>query len=301
MSEKTHYQPEKETTVDSVVGFVQRGRQKFGDFKFIHTGAIYWGVDDPKNLKLFSPAGSAEPVAFAWYDDPLAADYGVMEDDSALHETVIDWLETQARTNPENEHVQDPFSITCFEDDTFKAQVLEQRGFTKDADDYFCHYLRSLSSIPDPVVTEGFSVRAVNGISEVEQRVALHREVFSTPTVPSRMTVEKYARYMALPGYNNDLLIDMVSVAPNGDFASFTIVWIDAVNKVAYVEPVGTKAEYRRKGLAKATIYSALHYAKDHGCERAIVLSHSEEAHRTYEQIGFSLARKEYFFKKQLQ
>lgn len=53
---------------------------------------------------------------------------------------------------------------------------------------------------------------------------------------------------------------DLVSIvkAPNGDYACYAGMWIDEVNGFAYLEPLGTAPEYRRMGLAKATLMDAM-------------------------------------------
>jgi GNAT superfamily N-acetyltransferase len=113
------------------------------------------------------------------------------------------------------------------------------------------------------------------------------------------MTDEKYSRIMNLRGYNTDLFIDMVAVK-EGEFTCFAGIWIDKENNVAYVEPVGTEEQYRKKGLARATIYSALERASSLGSTRAIVLSYGEESKQMYEKLGFRPQKKEFIIKKHI-
>lgn len=300
MSQRYKPVPVTQDNFQELIRLLTSGRAAFGDFKFIHKGAIYWGVDNLENLQLFVDTNTGKHVGFAWYDDPLEADYAVMEDAPELHEAAVKWLLTKAKDNPENAGTTERFSITCYESDTYKMAYLLHHGFEKDENHYFLHSIRDLDTLPQPELPDGFSIRPVNGTQELNERAHLHRDVFSTPTRPSRMTPEKYIRFMQLPGYNGNLLVDMVSVAANGDFASFTIVWMDELNKIAYVEPVGTKEEYRRKGLARATIFTALQYAKEQGCTRADVISTSAEARQTYKNLGFVPLQKEFFFKRSL-
>lgn len=54
----------------------------------------------------------------------------------------------------------------------------------------------------------------------------------------------------------------------------------------AYVEPVATVPEHRKKGLAKAAVYEACRRAKDIGAKRATVISDQD----FYYRIGFTLS-----------
>lgn len=62
----------------------------------------------------------------------------------------------------------------------------------------------------------------------------------------------------------------------------------------AYVEPVATVPEHRKKGLAKAAIYEACNRARKLGAVRATVLSDQE----FYYRIGFTLSSEVYRWEK---
>ncbi len=64
--------------------------------------------------------------------------------------------------------------------------------------------------------------------------------------------------------------------------------------KTAYVEPVATVPEHRKKGLAKAAIYEACNRARSMGAKRATVLSDQE----FYYRIGFTLSSEVYRWEK---
>jgi GNAT superfamily N-acetyltransferase len=93
--------------------------------------------------------------------------------------------------------------------------------------------------------------------------------------VAPRADVEK------APLYRDDLVV--MAEAPDGDFASYCGVWHEAATGVAYVEPVATDPDFRRRGLGKAVVLEAIRRAADVGATRAIVLSGLE----FYRAIGF--------------
>ena len=71
--------------------------------------------------------------------------------------------------------------------------------------------------------------------------------------------------------------------APNGNLVSYCGLWVEPATKVAYVEPVATDPDYRRRGLGKAAVLEAIRRAQQLGATRAIVNSGLE----FYRAIGF--------------
>jgi predicted N-acetyltransferase YhbS len=71
--------------------------------------------------------------------------------------------------------------------------------------------------------------------------------------------------------------------APDGDFVSFCGMWLDAVNRIAYVEPVATDPSYRFMGLGKAVVLEGIRRCAGLGATVAFVGS----GQTFYEAIGF--------------
>lgn len=71
----------------------------------------------------------------------------------------------------------------------------------------------------------------------------------------------------------------------NGEYAAHCGVWYDG-GETAYIEPVATVPEHRRKGLGKAVVYEALSRAKQRGAKRAVVLSDQD----FYFRIGMTVS-----------
>ena len=76
-----------------------------------------------------------------------------------------------------------------------------------------------------------------------------------------------------------------MTIAPNGDIASFTTVWFDDVTRCAYFEPVGTYTPYQRRGLAKAVMFEGLRRVKRLGATFAFVGGFSPEADALYTSV----------------
>jgi mycothiol synthase len=112
--------------------------------------------------------------------------------------------------------------------------------------------------------------------------------------------VEAYRRLRGVPGYRPDL--DLVAVAPNGDFAAYCICWLDAENRTGEFEPVGTAPAYRRQGAARAVMLEGLWRLRAAGAETAIVYTsaNNRPAVALYESVGFRLYDEEHYYEKPL-
>ena len=63
----------------------------------------------------------------------------------------------------------------------------------------------------------------------------------------------------------NDKNLTTIVVAPNGEYACALGMWYDPVNKYAYLEPLATVPKYRRMGLAKHALVTAMEKTKKLG------------------------------------
>ncbi len=93
------------------------------------------------------------------------------------------------------------------------------------------------------------------------------------------------------PNFNNSL---KVFVLYGEDYCAHCGVWYTQ-GETAYIEPVVTIPQHRKRGLAKAVVYEAINRAKELGAKRAIVLSEQE----FYFRIGFDLSSEFYVWKRQ--
>jgi ribosomal protein S18 acetylase RimI-like enzyme len=138
--------------------------------------------------------------------------------------------------------------------------------------------LRTLDDLPPvPRLPDGFSIRTAAGVHEAEALAAVHAGSFG-----SNWTVAHYAHVMESPGYAAER--EWVVVAPDGRFAAFAVTWYDALNQLGYFEPVGTHADFRRMGLARALMIHAMH------AMRAAGMTHASVAHEAAEENPASAA-----------
>ena len=126
--------------------------------------------------------------------------------------------------------------------------------------------------------------------------VNAHREVWH----PSSHTLEAYRRLRTAPGFIPDL--DIVALAPDGTFASYCMFWLDPINHIGLLEPVGTRSAYRRQGLSTAVLYEGIRRLQDYGARTAWVSTgaQSDQAIALYESVGFRLLFKDHRYGRAL-
>ena len=178
----------------------------------------------------------------------------------------------------------EPFVLTdVFDCDEVRAALLTDLGFARfrvwdEVEE------RSLESVPP--ITElapGFTVRAArtsdaNGLAAVRNGTIDDEGQWTGPLYRSQV--------MEKPGYEPSR--EIVAVTTDGRVVAFTQYWIDAANGMGQFSPVGTHPDYRRRGLARAVMVTAMHRMREEGM-RTVTVSHDAEntpATRLYRSLG---------------
>ncbi len=237
-----------------------------------HVGDVAWGLRQHEGrepewtFRLWRDSGD-RVVAWSW----LKGDRGLLEYD--LH--------------PEHRHLFDEVldepdakEAVAFEDDEEARAVLARHGFTKPGRAIHFNHREVPDAPTPPPLPDGFRYRTVEP-EDLAERVAIHRDVWE----PSRVTESSYRNVMAEWPYRGSL--DCVVEAPDGRFASYVLVWPDDENGVGLFEPVGTRAEFRRRGLGAAVCTFGLQRLHEEGMRRAVVGCDTDPACALYESIGF--------------
>ena len=244
-----------------------------------HVGDITWGLrahegrEDEWTIRIWKDGDRT--VAWSW----LKGDRGLLEFD--IRRDRLDLLDEMFAA-------RDVRISVAFEDDEEVHAALLRNGFTPDSDaaltrhSSLLHFLaRDLPDPPEPPeLPEGFRCRTVEP-RDLAERVAIHQEVWA----PSRVTESSFANVQASWPYRASL--DCVVEAPDGRFAAYCHVWPDDGNGVGEFEPVGTREEFRRRGLGAAVCTFALRRWHEEGGRQAIVYCENDAACGLYESIGF--------------
>jgi mycothiol synthase len=170
--------------------------------------------------------------------------------------------------------------------DTSRHDVLKRRGFThiREADEH--QWLRNLE---EPIlarpVQEGYEIRPLGGDFELPSRSWASWRAFhpNEPDVNYQNDCTWYQNIQKAPLYRPEL--DLVAIAPDGEVAAFTTIWYDEATKSAYFEPVGTKPEHQRQGLARSLMTEGLRRLKRCGATQAMVMGGSIPANALYASV----------------
>ncbi|MFF3767671.1 GNAT family N-acetyltransferase [Streptomyces sp. NPDC001922] len=278
-----------------------------------HIGDLAWGrllagraaADWP--LAVWEADGRT--VAWAWAHFPDDLRLQVDPEHPELFDPVLSWFGTIADGRP--------CEIDALDTEPELRAALLRHGYRQQRDrPYFTTHLRPLTgpqsagqsptgsspavtppaepaptdpssadSLPAPVLPDGFTVRALRGLPDLDRRVAVQRAAWNS----TRVTADSYREVMAAWPYRPDL--DWVVEAPDGRFVANCLIWYDDVHRAGLIEPVGTHPEFRRRGLARAVCLAALHALRAMGGTQAVVRPRGDADYPVpqtlYRNIGF--------------
>ena len=118
---------------------------------------------------------------------------------------------------------------------------VEARGYSI-SEPSFALTRHDLKYLPDAPLPRGFRFRQATA-DDAALLADVHNHSFS-----SKWNAESYGKVFRAPHMEYEFVV----VAPDGRFAAFTNVWVDDVNRSLLFEPVGTHADFRRRGIGKA-------------------------------------------------
>ncbi|WP_410673882.1 GNAT family N-acetyltransferase [Amycolatopsis sp. cmx-4-68] len=143
---------------------------------------------------------------------------------------------------------------------------------------------RDLADVAEPVLPPGFRFRTAEEAGP-EAAVRAHQDAWT----PTAYTAGSYEGLRQTAGYRGDLHV--LVEAPDGTMASSAILWLDELNATVEFEPVGTHADYRRRGLARAMLLHGMQLARRAGATHATVACLGAPAHAgprsLYYGVGF--------------
>ncbi|MFE7168643.1 GNAT family N-acetyltransferase [Streptomyces sp. NPDC057616] len=145
---------------------------------------------------------------------------------------------------------------------------------------------RDLDDVERPVLPDGFRFRTADEAGP-QAAVQAHLDAWT----PSAYTIEGYEGVRRTPPYRGDLHI--LVEAPDGTMAASAIMWLDEANGTAEFEPVGTRPDYRRRGLGRAMLLHGMHLARAAGARHMTVACLGAPGHPAarglYYSVGFRM------------
>jgi hypothetical protein len=246
-----------------------------------HIGDLAWDLGlSPEGradwrIALWERGGQIVGVGWLTLPDQLSVVIGARE--AAILDVAITWAEQTAGA---------PITITVLDREKWLVDPLVSRGYAADLDGhFFVAMTRGLADLPAvPALPGGYAIRPVG--DDLGARAALHRGVWG-----GAMTDEVFGAMTRRWPYQRRF--DWVVQAPDGTLVSYLLGWYDEVNRVGEFEPVGTLADYRRKGLSRAAGIALLHAFRDAGGERALVYARGDDDYpiprQVYAALGFGI------------
>jgi len=262
-----------------------------------------WSVEYPKNIRLWTDE-HGQLMAWAVLQVPFwKIDYAYNpEFHHPLHAQILRWADEQACRIVDTPSGHPAWFVAVLASQTDRIHDLEEIGFTSQenvGENSWTQVLMEYSmQVTDTInLADGFHIRPLNGTSEVEAYVDLHRAVFES----KNMTVEWRKRTLQCPEYLPDL--DLVVVAPNGQLAAFCICWLAKDNDGmirGQIEPLGVRAEYRRLGLGQAILSEGLKRLQSRRAKQIYVQTdnYRDAAFKLYESAGFRVSKNILMYRK---
>ena len=136
-------------------------------------------------------------------------------------------------------------------------------------------------SPPLPDLPNGYAIRPLRGLAEVDAYVRLHQAAFGS----DKMTRDWRERSLKHPFYRPE--IDLVVVNPDDQPVGFCVCWV--LDGIGQIEPLGVHPDYQGMGLGRALEAAALGVMWEQGAKKIRVdhVSLNEAAIALSLQTGF--------------
>jgi ribosomal protein S18 acetylase RimI-like enzyme len=277
---------------------------------YLMTSDVAWrlpGSAPKENLRLwFDETGLA---GYVWFEPTTGMEFDIRGDLGYRHhvaEEMLAWSESRRHEFPAAfprfidltsmdewaDEINQPraaraddglcLTATAFDDDAPRIAFLEGSGF-RPTQHVMLDYRRDLTA---PIAVnnppDGMRLRHV-GDEDLVERVAVHRASW----LRSTWSLETYRKVRSSPVYDAEL--DIVLEAADGAFASYCICWADPHTRVGSYEPVGTRPQWRGRGVGRAVILEGFRRLGARGMLAARVgtAGFNAPAQALYESCGF--------------
>jgi len=184
-----------------------------------------------------------------------------------IYPAILEWVDGSWAA------ARDGVEIDVFAEDERKLHLLKGAGYV------FAKHSRNMRTYDlgrvelDYCLEPGYSIRAFAESPDVEGRIALVQSAFDNPGY-SEMRLRGL---LASPAYEGAW--DLMVLSRDGTPVSFCVGWREpAATDEGNIEPVGTHAAYRRRGLAQAVVRECFARMKAAGIRRVRIASVAEPA-----------------------
>ena len=184
-----------------------------------------------------------------------------------IYSIILGWIEGTWAV------ARDTVEIDIFADDERKLHLLQGAGYV------FAKHSRNMRTYDldrvdlDYSMEPGYSIRAFSESPDVEGRIVLVQSAFDNPAYSEK----RLRGLLASPAYEGAW--DLMVLSGDGTPVSFCVGWREPTTADAgNIEPVGTHAEYRRRGLAQAVVRECFARMRAAGIRTVRIASVAEPA-----------------------
>ena len=237
-------------------------------------------------------------VGFVLAESSNDAHLQVHPDYRHLETEMIAWAEANLGEPVQNEHGR-ALEIYVYEYDALRQQLLSAGGYEKMTYGGMIRHLRiGQQPLAAPDVAPGYTLRTTmpGDLADCQRLADLLNAAFGR-TFHNALEYQNFTRLA--PCFRPDL--DLVMVAPTGDFAAYVGIPYDGANQRGIFEPVCTHPDHQRKGLARALMAEGLLRLRALGAVDVTVdTGDMVAANSFYGAMGFTEAYKGYSWRKSI-
>jgi GNAT superfamily N-acetyltransferase len=155
-------------------------------------------------------------------------------------------------------------------------------GYVKD--DKFARPMSQMTinnPFPPISIPEGFTLKSLAEDNDLARLDRCIYRGFNHGDAPPVTDYQVRKKQQSMPNFRRDL--NIIIVAPDGNYVTYAGLWFESKNKYAYVEPVCTEPAYRLKGLGKAAVLEGIRRCGELGAE----VSYVGADRPFYQSMGF--------------
>ena len=210
----------------------------------------------------------------------------------------MDWMEARGAELAREQPVT--LSARCADNDAHRADVLQRRGFAPAAK----HLLRMTRSLaqppPDPQLPDGFTIQRL-GEKTTDAQFASFAAAFNA-AMGGGSAAQHWRERVSDP----EGVPPIGLVGPDGAVAAVCVCRVYRHHNEAFgvregwIEQMGTREEFRRRGLGRAALRAGLRLLRERGADTAVLETGStnERSRPLYESEGFATVLRIHSYRK---
>lgn len=149
------------------------------------------------------------------------------------------------------------------------AALAAERGYAKTEHCEVMSRLRVADAAPTPPLPADLRLLSLADEDRPERVTRIFWRGFGHGEEPPDDELADRRLMQSPPNYRRELNLAIADA--RGDYLSYGGIWFEAFNRIAYVEPVATDPDHRRRGLARIVVLEGIHRCGELGAEEVYV------------------------------